>query len=124
MQRTFGIFPEHVSRTIATQLGHLVSRRCAAKILNLVRDSNLGVARATLSMADDLRSCPVDCSSSGATCVLTTIHDGKVRVAMLMLLLLVLLVLIGMGVGVGVGIVGVDVGIGVGVGVGVGDNVG
>lgn len=30
-------------------------------------------------MADDLRSCPVDCASSGATCVLTTIRDGKVK---------------------------------------------
>lgn len=62
-----------------TQLGHLVSRRCAAKIPNLVVESSLSVARATLRMADDLRSCPVDCSSSGATCVLTTIQDGKVR---------------------------------------------
>ncbi|CAM9453481.1 unnamed protein product, partial [Ectocarpus fasciculatus] len=63
------------------ELGHLVSRRCSAKLPNLVIDSNLCVARATLRMADDLRSCPVDCASSGATCVLTTIHDGKISVA-------------------------------------------
>ncbi|CBN78332.1 Protein phosphatase 2C containing protein [Ectocarpus siliculosus] len=63
------------------ELGHLVSRRCSAKLPNLVVDSNLCVARATLRMADDLRSCPVDCASSGATCVLTTIRDGKISVA-------------------------------------------
>lgn len=57
-----------------------MSRRCAELLPTAVMDSALSVARATHRMADDLRTCPVDCSSSGATLVLTIIRGGKVRV--------------------------------------------
>lgn len=65
---------------LSYQLGHLVSRRCAELLPTIVVDSGLSVARATLRMTDDLRTCAVDCSSSGATLVLTIIRGGKVRV--------------------------------------------
>ena len=63
---------------LSCQLGHLVSRRCAELIPKLVVESGLSLERAAARMSDDLRTCAVDCSSSGATLVLAIIQGGKV----------------------------------------------
>lgn len=84
LARPYPTISPHVSRSwnrlfVDIQLGHLVSRRCAELLPKIVMDSGLSVARAMLKMSDDLRTCAVDCASSGATCVMTIIRGGKVR---------------------------------------------
>ncbi|CAN0097502.1 unnamed protein product [Ascophyllum nodosum] len=63
------------------EVGHLVSRRCAERLPKFLVECSFDVGRTTLKLSDDLRSCPVDCSSSGATCVLVTIRGDKICVA-------------------------------------------
>ncbi|CAM9241505.1 unnamed protein product [Chrysoparadoxa australica] len=63
------------------EVGHLVSRRCIEHIPKLLLDSGYNPTRALLNMHSNLGRSGLDCSCSGATCVMATIKDGTITVA-------------------------------------------
>lgn len=64
------------------ELGHLVTRRCREHLPRLMISLGMNCVRACVQMHEDLTTGgQINCSCSGATCVVTTISEGRICVA-------------------------------------------
>ncbi|CAM9918995.1 unnamed protein product, partial [Phaeothamnion confervicola] len=61
--------------------GHLVARRCVSLLPKFMAETGCNPARTCAALHADLAACGVDCSCSGATCVIAVLRGNRLTVA-------------------------------------------